>query len=104
MQKKFDDFQADLKANEVHLAEMNEIAMQLVSLEQTEATMKIQAQLEDLNQKWTQLEKVTKEQGDAFQKVHEVQMFHVPQLTLMRPRTGLPRRMKPSTAMTLART
>merc|ERR550517_2450375 len=76
MQKKFDDFQADLKANEVRLAEMNEIAMQLVSLGQTEAAMKIQAQLEDLNQKWTQLEKVTKEQGDAFQKVHEVQMFH----------------------------
>merc|ERR550532_3531226 len=71
MQKKFDDFQADLKANEVRLAEMNEIAMQLVSLGQTEAAMKIQAQLEDLNQKWTQLEKVTKEQGDAFQKVHE---------------------------------
>merc|ERR1719336_3049526 len=76
MQKKFDDFKADLKANEVRLAEMNEIAMQLVSLGQTEAAMKIQAQLEDLNQKWTQLEKVTKEQGDAFQKVHEVQMFH----------------------------
>merc|ERR1712012_824658 len=76
MQKKFDDFQADLKANEVRLAEMNEIAMQLVSLGQAEAAMKIQAQLEDLNQKWTQLEKVTKEQGDAFQKVHEVQMFH----------------------------
>merc|ERR1719411_1597677 len=66
MQKKFDDFKADLKANEVRLAEMNEIAMQLVSLGQTEAAMKIQAQLE----------KVTKEQGDAFQKVHEVQMFH----------------------------
>merc|ERR1719336_2640913 len=76
MQKKFDDFKADLRANEVRLAEMNEIAMQLVSLGQTEAAMKIQAQLEDLNQKWTQLEKVTKEQGDAFQKVHEVQMFH----------------------------
>ena len=42
MQKKFDDFQADLKANEVRLAEMNEIAMQLVSLGQTEAAMKIQ--------------------------------------------------------------
>ena len=37
MQKKFDDLQADLK-----LAEMNEIAMQLVSLGQTEAAMKIQ--------------------------------------------------------------
>lgn len=32
LQKKFDDFQTDLKANEVRLAEMNEIAMQLVSL------------------------------------------------------------------------
>merc|ERR1719435_190558 len=32
MQKKFDDFQADLKANEVRLAEMNEIAMQFAPL------------------------------------------------------------------------
>merc|ERR550519_2731185 len=76
MQKKFDDFQADLKANEVRLAEMNEIAMQLVSLGQTEAAMKIQAQLEDLNQKWSKLQEVTTEQGAAFEKAHEVQMFH----------------------------
>merc|ERR1711884_526243 len=76
MQKKFDDFQADLKANEVRLAEMNEIAMQLVSLGQTEAAMKIQAQLEDLNQKWTKLQEVSNEQGAAFERAHEVQMFH----------------------------
>ena len=76
MQKKFDDFQADLKANEVRLAEMNEIAMQLVSLGQTEAAMKIQAQLEDLNQKWSKLQEVTTEQASAFEKAHEVQMFH----------------------------
>ena len=42
MQKKFDDFQSDLKANEVRLAEMNEIAMQLVTLGQTDAAIKIQ--------------------------------------------------------------
>ena len=76
MQKKFDDFKADLKANEVRLAEMNEIAMQLVSLGQTEAAMKIQAQLEDLNQKWTKLQEVSNEQGAAFERAHEVQMFH----------------------------
>ena len=52
MQKKFDDFQADLKANEARLSEMNEIAMQLVSLGQTEAAMKIQAQLDDLNDRY----------------------------------------------------
>lgn len=46
MQKKFDDFQTDLKANEVRLAEMNEIAMQLMSLGQTEAALKIQTQLQ----------------------------------------------------------
>lgn len=46
MQKKFDDFQTDLKANEVRLAEMNDIAMQLVSLGQTEAALKIQTQME----------------------------------------------------------
>lgn len=49
LQKKFDDFQTDLKANEVRLAEMNEIAMQLVSLGQTEAALKIQTQLEVFN-------------------------------------------------------
>ena len=76
MQKKFDDFKADLKANEVRLAEMNEIAMQLVSLGQTEAAMKIQAQLEDLNQKWTKLQEVSDERGQAFERAHEVQMFH----------------------------
>lgn len=46
MQKKFDDFQCDLKANEVRLAEMNEIAMQLMSLGQTEAALKIDTQIQ----------------------------------------------------------
>ena len=76
MQKKFDDFQTDLKANEVRLAEMNEIAMQLVTLGQTDAAIKIQAQLEDLNKKWTDLQSVTSERVAAFEKAHEVQRFH----------------------------
>lgn len=46
LQKKFDDFQSDLKANEVRLAEMNEIAVQLMSIGQTEAAVKIQTQIE----------------------------------------------------------
>lgn len=46
LQKKFDDFQTDLKAKEVRLAEMNEIAMQLMSLGQMEAATKIQTQME----------------------------------------------------------
>ena len=76
MQKKFDDFQSDLKANEVRLAEMNEIAMQLVTLGQTDAAVKIQAQLEDLNKKWTDLQSVTNEKVAAFERAHEVSRFH----------------------------
>ncbi|XP_066994170.1 spectrin alpha chain isoform X4 [Anabrus simplex] len=76
MQKKFDDFQADLKANEVRLAEMNEIAMQLMSLGQTEAALKIQTQIEDLNQKWTSLQQLTSERATQLGSAHEVQRFH----------------------------
>ncbi|KAL1139006.1 hypothetical protein AAG570_009067 [Ranatra chinensis] len=76
MQKKFDDFQSDLKANEVRLAEMNEIAMQLMSLGQTEASLKIQTQLQDLNEKWTSLQQLTQERATQLGSAHEVQRFH----------------------------
>ncbi|XP_017774793.1 PREDICTED: spectrin alpha chain isoform X2 [Nicrophorus vespilloides] len=76
MQKKFDDFQTDLKANEVRLAEMNEIAMQLVTLGQTEAALKIQTQMQDLNTKWGSLQKLTAERADQLGSAHEVQRFH----------------------------
>ncbi|XP_060526882.1 spectrin alpha chain isoform X2 [Cylas formicarius] len=75
-QKKFDDFQTDLKANEVRLAQMNEIAMQLVSLGQTEAALKIQTQMEDLNTKWTSLQQLTAERANQLGSAHEVQRFH----------------------------
>ena len=58
MQKKFDDFRSDLTANEVRLAEMNEIAMNLMSLGQTEAALKIQTQIQDLNTKWNSLQQM----------------------------------------------
>jgi len=76
LQKKFDDFQADLKANEVRLAEMNEIAVQLMSLGQTEAALKIQTQIHDLNQKWTSLQQLTTERAEQLGSAHEVQRFH----------------------------
>lgn len=76
LQKKFDDFQTDLKAKEVRLAEMNEIAMQLMSLGQMEAATKIQTQMEDLNNKWQQLQTVTQERATHLGSAHEVQRFH----------------------------
>ena len=48
-QKKFDDFKADMKAHEVRLAEMNQIATALTSVGQTETAVRIRQQIEDLN-------------------------------------------------------
>lgn len=76
LQKKFDDFTDDLKANEVRLASMNEIAIQLTSLGQTEAAMKIQTQMQDLNEKWASLQQITVERASQLGSAHEVQRFH----------------------------
>ena len=50
IQRKFDDFQKDLKANEARLVELNTIAERLTAMGQTEAAEKIRIQIEDLNQ------------------------------------------------------
>lgn len=76
MQKKFDDFRADLKANEVRLAEMNEIAVKLMSSGQTEAALKIQTQVQELNDKWSSLQTLTAERASQLGSAHEVQRFH----------------------------
>uniref|UniRef100_T1IUQ9 Spectrin alpha chain n=1 Tax=Strigamia maritima TaxID=126957 RepID=T1IUQ9_STRMM len=76
LQKKFDDFQTDLKANEVRLAEMNEIAVQLMNVGQPEAAMKIRTQIDDLNTEWTQLQTQTQERAQLLGSSHEVQRFH----------------------------
>ncbi|XP_060810568.1 spectrin alpha chain [Amyelois transitella] len=76
MQKKFDDFQNDLRANEVRLAEMNEIAVQLMTVGQTEAALKIKTQMQELNTKWTSLQQLTAERAAQLGSAHEVQRFH----------------------------
>lgn len=76
-QKKFDDFVADLKSNEVRLAEMNQMASQLKDLgPQTEAAVKINNQIQDLNRKWSDLQEVTAERANQLASSHEVQRFH----------------------------
>ncbi|KOB67800.1 Alpha Spectrin [Operophtera brumata] len=76
MQKKFDDFQNDLRANEVRLAEMNEIAVQLMTVGQTEAALKIKTQMQELNSKWKSLQQLTEERASQLGSAHEVQRFH----------------------------
>lgn len=76
MQKKFDDFNDDLKANEVRLAKLNEIAIQLTSLGQTEAALKINQQIQTLNEDWQQLQVLTQERANQLGSAHEVQRFH----------------------------
>uniref|UniRef100_A0A2A6CFM8 Spc-1 n=1 Tax=Pristionchus pacificus TaxID=54126 RepID=A0A2A6CFM8_PRIPA len=76
LQKKFDDFKGDLKANEVRLQEMNQIATALTSVGQTETAVRIRQQIEDLNQRWKALEEQTEQREQQLGSAHEVQRFH----------------------------
>lgn len=75
-QKKFDDFKNELKANEVRLSEMNDVATKLNNLGQTEAAAKITEQIEDLNLKWNNLQQASEERANQLASSYEVQRFH----------------------------
>jgi len=76
MQKKFDDFQKDLKANEARLQELNSIADRLTAMGQTEAAEKIRDQITQLNQRWVTLQQVTAERAQTLSNSFEVQRYH----------------------------
>ncbi|CAE1318323.1 SPTA [Acanthosepion pharaonis] len=76
MQKKFDDFQKDLKANEVRLQELNSIADRLTAMGQTEAAEKIREQIATLNNRWETLQMVTQERQQTLGSAHQVQRYH----------------------------
>ncbi|XP_059141379.1 spectrin alpha chain-like isoform X3 [Physella acuta] len=76
MQKKFDDFQKDLKANEARLQELNNIADRLTAMGHTEAAEKIREQIIQLNQRWVTLQQVTAERAQTLSSSFEVQRYH----------------------------
>uniref|UniRef100_A0A0K0ELE0 SH3 domain-containing protein n=1 Tax=Strongyloides stercoralis TaxID=6248 RepID=A0A0K0ELE0_STRER len=76
LQKRFDDFKGDLKANEVRLQEMNQIATALSAYGQTETAVKIKQQIDDLNLRWKALEKKAIQREQQLDSAHEVQRFH----------------------------
>uniref|UniRef100_A0A669E0L0 Spectrin alpha chain, non-erythrocytic 1 n=1 Tax=Oreochromis niloticus TaxID=8128 RepID=A0A669E0L0_ORENI len=101
LQKKFDDFQKDLKANESRLRDINKVASELESegLMAEEAPM-VQAQVGDeadsktaspwkvsllfnivchvqeLNNRWRSLQQLAEERSNMLGSAHEVQRFH----------------------------
>lgn len=76
LQKKFDDFKGDLRANEMRLQEMNQIATALTSVGQTETAVRIRQQIDDLNARWRALEEQTEQREQQLGSAHEVQRFH----------------------------
>ena len=81
-QKKFEEFQKEMKRNEDKLRQLNEVAEKLQAIGQTEAAEKIITQIENLNQKWVQLEQVATEKSNSLVSEHEVYLksFHSSEL------------------------
>ncbi|XP_045310795.1 spectrin alpha chain, erythrocytic 1 isoform X2 [Leopardus geoffroyi] len=74
LQKKFDEFQTDLKANEPRLRDINKVADDLLfeKLLTPEG-----AQLrQELNNRWDSLQRLAEEQRQLLGSAHAVQMFH----------------------------
>ncbi|XP_021352010.1 spectrin alpha chain-like [Mizuhopecten yessoensis] len=76
MQKKFDDYQKDLKQNEARLQELNTIADKLTAMGRTEAAEKIREQIATLNNRWENLQAVTAVRAETLGSAHEVQRYH----------------------------
>uniref|UniRef100_A0A665WIH7 Spectrin alpha chain, non-erythrocytic 1 n=1 Tax=Echeneis naucrates TaxID=173247 RepID=A0A665WIH7_ECHNA len=95
LQKKFDDFQKDLKANESRLRDINKVASELESeglmaeeapmvqaqvstpyLDQDEADSKTASPWKELNNRWRSLQQLAEERSNMLGSAHEVQRFH----------------------------
>ncbi|XP_058165915.1 spectrin alpha chain, erythrocytic 1 [Dasypus novemcinctus] len=74
LQKKFDEFQTDLKTNEPRLRDINKVADDLLfeALLTPEGTQIRQ----ELNARWDSLQRLAEEQRQLLGSAHAVQMFH----------------------------
>uniref|UniRef100_A0A452V9R5 Spectrin alpha chain, non-erythrocytic 1 n=1 Tax=Ursus maritimus TaxID=29073 RepID=A0A452V9R5_URSMA len=72
LQKKFDDFQKDLKANESRLKDINKVAEDLES----EGLMLTAVLPQELNERWRSLQQLAEERSQLLGSAHEVQRFH----------------------------
>ncbi|XP_073790665.1 spectrin alpha chain, non-erythrocytic 1 isoform X17 [Danio rerio] len=87
LQKKFDDFQKDLKANESRLRDINKVASELESeglmaeeapvvQAQDEADSKGASPWKELNNRWRSLQQLAEDRSNMLGSAHEVQRFH----------------------------
>uniref|UniRef100_A0A2K6GT26 Spectrin alpha chain, non-erythrocytic 1 n=1 Tax=Propithecus coquereli TaxID=379532 RepID=A0A2K6GT26_PROCO len=100
LQKKFDDFQKDLKANESRLKDINKVAEDLESeglmAEEVQAVQQqvsdetdsktaspwkvrklmLRVLLQELNERWRSLQQLAEERSQLLGSAHEVQRFH----------------------------
>ena len=87
LQRRFEDFKKDLKINETRVIELNRLASNLHNLpggtagtgaggDSIEAqTNKINKEINELNQKWAELQEMAKERSEKLLNAHEVQRY-----------------------------
>ena len=75
LQRRFDEFQKELRTNELRLVRLNSIAEKLVQLGRTDAAHKIQVDINNLNRKWDDLKKNAEEREQQLLSAYEVQRF-----------------------------
>ncbi len=74
LQKKFDNFQKDLTANESRLDEINDTSKELTT-EQSPESEVVHRRVYELNERWKALQRLTEERSQNLGTAHEVQRF-----------------------------
>ncbi|XP_033642968.1 spectrin alpha chain, non-erythrocytic 1-like isoform X3 [Asterias rubens] len=74
LQKKFDNFQKDLTANEGRLDEINDTSKELTT-EQSPESEVVHRRVYELNERWKALQRLTEERSQNLGTAHEVQRF-----------------------------
>lgn len=72
---RFDDFKKEIKIKESRVHELNVIAGRLRGIIKFDASIKIQSGIDELNNKWNELQKIILERQEKFIDAHEVQLF-----------------------------
>ncbi|GAB1285753.1 Spectrin alpha chain, erythrocytic 1 [Apodemus speciosus] len=75
LQKKFDEFQRDLKSNEPRLKDINKVADELL-YEELPNPGRSSHTTEELNTRWNSLKRLADEQYQLLSSAHAVEMFH----------------------------
>lgn len=75
LQLKFNDFQSNINSAKERFANLNDVGEQLVDLDPGEATLAMKTHLDDLKEKWNNLQLAVEDRAELLEKANQINSF-----------------------------